>query len=90
MKPECGIAKLIPRHLFDDAANGFLVNNRCTFGVEVFVLDSKSTGECFSSLEKVDKTYTWKVFKFSYVSRDIGVDGVAQYSNEFDAGSFRW
>lgn len=86
MKPECGIKELISREVFDDAANGCLVDDRCAFGVEVFVIDSKFSGECLSPSVKVDKTYTWRVYKFSH----LGGDGTVHYSKEFDAESYKW
>lgn len=86
LKPECGIKELISREVFDDAANGCLVDDRCAFGVEVFVIDSKFSGECLSPSVKVDKTYTWRVYKFSH----LGGDGTVHYSKEFDAESYKW
>nr|GMC50248.1 MATH domain and coiled-coil domain-containing protein At3g58250-like [Ipomoea batatas] len=86
LKPECGIKELISREVFDDAAHGLLVDDRCAFGVEVFVIDSKFSGECLSPSVKVDKTYTWRVYKFSH----LGGDGTVHYSKEFDAESYKW
>ncbi|XP_031120535.1 uncharacterized protein LOC116023674 [Ipomoea triloba] len=84
LKPECGIAKLVPRDVFDDATNGYLVTNKCVFGVEVLVLDSKFTRECLSPAVKVDKTFTWKVLEYSKLNSQ------ARYSDKFTAGSLIW
>lgn len=84
LKPECGIAKLIPRDVFDDAGNGYLIDNKCAFGVEVFVLDSKFVGENLSPPVKLDKTFTWKVSDYSNLGNGV------RYSDEFIADSFKW
>ncbi|XP_031120533.1 uncharacterized protein LOC116023671 [Ipomoea triloba] len=83
IKPECGISKLVSRSVFDDAANGYLVDDACVFGVEVFVLHSKFVEQHLSRSVKVCKTYTWKVSSFSNMGNKI-------YSDEFTAASFQW
>ncbi|XVE67960.1 hypothetical protein DITRI_Ditri09bG0029900 [Diplodiscus trichospermus] len=43
MKTEWGIAQLLSLDHFKDASNGYLVDDSCTFGVEIFVI--KQTGK---------------------------------------------
>ncbi|MBA0791488.1 hypothetical protein Gohar_016065, partial [Gossypium harknessii] len=43
MKTEWGIAQLLSLDHFNEASNGYLVDDCCTFGVEVFVI--KQTGK---------------------------------------------
>ncbi|XP_022773692.1 probable inactive serine/threonine-protein kinase fnkC [Durio zibethinus] len=50
MKTEWGNAQLLPLHHFNDASNGYLVDDCCTFGVEIFVI--KQTGK----LERLSMT----------------------------------
>ncbi|XP_019152441.1 PREDICTED: uncharacterized protein LOC109149236 [Ipomoea nil] len=84
LKPECGISKLVPRAVFDDTANGYLVDGMCVFGVEVFVLHSKFVEQHLCPSVKVSKTYTWKVSSFS------NMDSKSCYSDKFTAASFQW
>ncbi|XP_019152444.1 PREDICTED: uncharacterized protein LOC109149238 [Ipomoea nil] len=83
LRQECGISKLIPRYEFDDAANGYLVDDTCVFGVEVFVLHFKSVQQHLSPPVKVGETYTWKVAGFSNISKVC-------CSDEFTAASLKW
>ncbi|XP_019152445.1 PREDICTED: uncharacterized protein LOC109149239 [Ipomoea nil] len=83
LKQECGISKFVPRCEFDDAANGYLVDDTCVFGVEVFVIHSKFVEQRLSPLVKVGETYTWKVSGFSNMNKVC-------YSDEFTAASFKW
>nr|GMC47776.1 MATH domain and coiled-coil domain-containing protein At3g58250-like [Ipomoea batatas] len=80
----CGISKLVPRSVFDDAANGYLVGDKCVFGVEVFVLHSKFVEQHLCPSVKVGKSYTWKVSSFS------NMRSKTCYSDEFTAASFQW
>lgn len=85
LKTELGISKLISRDVFSDAANGYLINDKCVFGVEVFVLDSKFEEEYLRPSVEVDnKTFTWTIADFSNLSSEM------HYSDEFYASSFKW
>lgn len=83
LKPKCGISKLVPRGVFADATNGYLVGGKCVFGVEVFVIDSKFAEEHLSPSVKVGKSFTWKVLDYSNLVSTI-------YSDEFTAASSQW
>lgn len=83
-KKEWGITKLVSRVVFDDPAKGYLVNDKCIFGVEVFVLDSMFTKESLGLSVGAGKTFTWRISDYS----DLGSE--VCYSEEFFACSFKW
>lgn len=63
-----GYDKLISREEFDHASNGYLIDDTCVFGAEVFVCKERRTGKReFASLNKNAVTYyhVWKVENFS-------------------------
>ncbi|KAL4378335.1 hypothetical protein GQ457_02G011660 [Hibiscus cannabinus] len=69
MKTEWGIAELVSLDHFKEASNGYLVDDCCTFGVEIFVI--KRTGK----LERVsmvnhppNNTFTFKLHNYSISS----------------------
>nr|GMC52140.1 MATH domain and coiled-coil domain-containing protein At3g58400-like [Ipomoea batatas] len=84
LKTEFGISKLISRAVFDDAANGYLVNDKCVFGVEVFLLDSKFAEERLNMFVEVDKTFTWTISNYSKLGSEV------HNSYEFPAASYKW
>nr|GMC55955.1 MATH domain and coiled-coil domain-containing protein At3g58400-like [Ipomoea batatas] len=84
LKTEGGITKLVSRAVFDDAANGYLVNDKCVFGVEVFLLDSKFAEERLNMCVEVDKTFTWTISNYSKLGSEV------HNSYEFPAASFKW
>ncbi|XP_031120532.1 probable inactive serine/threonine-protein kinase fnkC [Ipomoea triloba] len=84
LKTELGISNLVSRAVFDDAANGYLVDDKCVFGVEVFLLDSKFAEERFNMFVEVDKTFTWKISNYSKLGSEV------HNSYEFPAASFKW
>ncbi|XP_019153044.1 PREDICTED: uncharacterized protein LOC109149624 [Ipomoea nil] len=63
--------ELIPRGEFDNTANGYLVEDKCVFGVEVFVLDSKFIEQQLSRSLEVGETFIWKVSDFSNLASKI-------------------
>ncbi|KAL6143236.1 hypothetical protein ACLB2K_053931 [Fragaria x ananassa] len=67
-KLDVGFDKLVPLDEFHDASHGYLVDDKCVFGAEVFVCKEKrrGMGECISRV-KSPKTYKhiWKLRNFS-------------------------
>ncbi|EYU25587.1 hypothetical protein MIMGU_mgv1a020086mg, partial [Erythranthe guttata] len=53
MKFEWGLSKFISKEILSDPSNGYLVNDTCVFGVEVFVIERQAAVECLS-LDNVD------------------------------------
>ncbi|XP_060671219.1 uncharacterized protein LOC107433516 isoform X1 [Ziziphus jujuba] len=83
MKKEWGIAQLLPLETFKDPAFGYLVNDSCVFGVEVFVINYTGNWESISLVKKPNNgTFTWKIENFSnldkpdYWSEVFNVEGI--------------
>ncbi|GAB2218145.1 hypothetical protein Droror1_Dr00001363 [Drosera rotundifolia] len=84
MEKEKGIAHAIPFSDFTLPSNGFLKNDRCKFGVEVFVADTVPRTATLSVLnERKRDTFTWTIKEFSKLT-----DG--QYSNQFTREGRSW
>ncbi|KAF6152373.1 hypothetical protein GIB67_006609 [Kingdonia uniflora] len=85
MKTELGFFQLIPLTTFNDPANGFLINDTCMFGAEVFVYKTSSKGESLSMVNDADAlSYTWKIKRFSQLK------GGSHSSDVFTAGDKKW
>ncbi|KAJ4958074.1 hypothetical protein NE237_025185 [Protea cynaroides] len=87
-KTQSGFDRLITLKEFNDVLNkGYLVNDTCMFGAEVFVYKESITGkgECLSmKSEPQICNYTWKIEKFSELNKEL-------YSSEvFIAGGHKW
>ncbi|PON90911.1 E3 ubiquitin-protein ligase SIN-like [Trema orientale] len=52
MKTQWGVVKFIDLETFNNPYNGYLVNDTCSFGVEVFVVKTTSKAECLSLINK--------------------------------------
>ncbi|KAK9146445.1 hypothetical protein Sjap_006348 [Stephania japonica] len=86
MKTELGFTHLIPHTTFNNPSNGYLVDDTCVFGAEVFVYKSTGIcGECLSMLkEAATFTYTWKIEEFSQLKK-------ANFTSEpFTVGNYKW
>lgn len=86
MKKEWGFEELIPRDDFEDESNGYLVDDCCVFGVEVFVVNNRGKGESVSLIQDpMDGAFTWDVGNFlclsdcEYTSSQFTVDGHKWY-----------
>ncbi|EYU25573.1 hypothetical protein MIMGU_mgv1a026457mg, partial [Erythranthe guttata] len=56
MKFEWGLSKFISKEILSDPSNGYLVNDTCVFGAEVFFIKRQAAVECLS-LDNVDTRY---------------------------------
>nr|XP_027083435.1 MATH domain and coiled-coil domain-containing protein At2g05420-like [Coffea arabica] len=85
MNKEWGIARLLSQNVFNDSKKGYLIQDKCMFGVEIFANRCTGRGECLAFPEKIDSIpCTWKVNAFSALSN-------ATYSSdEFTMGSYKW
>ena len=45
MKTKWGFAQLVPRGTFKEPSNGYLVDDTCVFGAEVFVIENTAKWE---------------------------------------------
>lgn len=84
MKVEWGFDQFIPLKTLNDAGNGFLVDDTCVFGAEVFVCKERSTGkgEYLRMIkDPIVYKHTYKVDK---------LDTECSESKEFTAGGQKW
>ncbi|XP_054778267.1 uncharacterized protein LOC129286298 [Prosopis cineraria] len=66
-KTEWGFDEFLPMNTFKDMENGYLVDDCCLFGAEVFVVQRTGQYECITSLPPsvVNRKYTWKLNNLS-------------------------
>lgn len=85
MKMELGVLNFIDLDSFNDPSNGYLINDNCVFGVDVFVLKQTRKAECLSMLdEPATGNHTWKIKSFSSYTQD-------RYdSDAFAVGDHKW
>ncbi|CAL5329410.1 unnamed protein product [Camellia sinensis] len=85
MKTEWGFDQLLPLDTFTDPSNGYLLDDCCVFGAEVFVIKYNGKGECASMMkDPVKNTFTWNISKFSAIDKDF------LFSEEFVVGGRKW
>ncbi|CAN6548333.1 unnamed protein product [Malus baccata var. baccata] len=85
--PDVGFDKLLSLKELADASNGYVINNNCVFGVEVFVRKERRAGNGRSiSMTKNAAKYThvWKIEKFSMLKDEY------YCSKPFTAANQRW
>ncbi|EYU25585.1 hypothetical protein MIMGU_mgv1a017793mg [Erythranthe guttata] len=83
-KSEWGISKLISRKVLSDPSNGYIIDDRCVFGAEVFVVKREA------AIERVLLTNV-----NTYYNHALEILGFSQLpqrwvSEEFDAGGQKW
>ncbi|KAJ4721564.1 Ubiquitin carboxyl-terminal hydrolase 12 [Melia azedarach] len=86
MKLEWGFDQFFELKQFNDTCNGYLVDDTCVFGAEVFVTKETSSGkgQCFSLVTDAHSSkHVWKIENFSKL------DG-SSYSKVFEAGGQKW
>ncbi|XP_010248170.1 PREDICTED: ubiquitin carboxyl-terminal hydrolase 12-like [Nelumbo nucifera] len=87
MKTEWGFDQFITLKEFHEASNGYLVEDVCVFGAEVFVCKERSTGngECLSVIrDAITYKHTWKIDNFSIIDKECAE------SKEFNAADHKW
>ncbi|KAJ4950969.1 hypothetical protein NE237_027801 [Protea cynaroides] len=83
LKTEWGFDQFIQLSTFNDPANGFLLDDTCAFGAEVFVIESAMKAELFSMIKNATaKTYILKIPRFSLMEDRV--------SEVFIAGDYKW
>ncbi|GAB4838911.1 hypothetical protein Ancab_039870 [Ancistrocladus abbreviatus] len=89
---EWGISKAIRLQAFRDKKNGLLVNDCCTFGVEVYVANQIAKTSSLSKLEQktsksekktTSQSYTWPIY-------DLSTIVPCASSPNFDLGNRTW
>ncbi|XP_050209018.1 uncharacterized protein LOC126659726 [Mercurialis annua] len=84
-KKEWGFDKLVSVTDFKDESNGYLVDDCCIFGAEIFVIENANKGECLSMVKKpANNTYTWTIAKFSELNLSHNISQV------FTIGGNNW
>ncbi|XP_043704401.1 protein RESTRICTED TEV MOVEMENT 3-like [Telopea speciosissima] len=86
-KTQCGFNRLITLNQFNDPTNGYLVNDNCVFGAEVFVHKESVAGQgerLLMTAGPVSCNHTWKIQKFSELVNEC------HSSQVFTAGSHNW
>ena len=86
LKLEWGFDQFIPLEEFNDASNGYLVEDTCVFDAEELVKErNKFKGECLSMKEIASSCkYVWKIENFSKLEAKL-------YESEvFVAGNQKW
>ncbi|KAF4355813.1 hypothetical protein G4B88_024983 [Cannabis sativa] len=85
MRTEWGIPKYIELETFNDGSNGYLVNESCTFGAEVFVVKNTFKGECLSMIvDPIETIHTWKFDAISTKNQEW------YESDPFVGGAYKW
>ncbi|CAA2999389.1 probable inactive serine threonine- kinase fnkC [Olea europaea subsp. europaea] len=84
INPEWGFSKFIVKETLTNPSNGYLVDDACVFGAEVFVVKNKGIRECLSFLKVTDS------FKRELtISKSSKLDN-ERYSEEFNAWDHKW
>ena len=84
MKTEWGFDQLIPIDIFNNESIGYLVDDNCAFGAEVFVTKYAGKGQCLSMMkESKENTYAWTIDNFSTRNE-------SSITDEFEAGGRKW
>ncbi|KAK4720630.1 hypothetical protein R3W88_010863 [Solanum pinnatisectum] len=86
IKTEWGSSKCISHKTFKDPSNGYLVNGKCIFGVDVYVIKNQGIGECMSLLNGTPNLskHEWKITEFSKLKNEV------YYSEEFTVEGYKW
>ncbi|KAI3675348.1 hypothetical protein L1987_84937 [Smallanthus sonchifolius] len=86
-KTRWGFRKLISLDSFKEAENGYLFNDSCEFGAEVFVVPKYTQkDQCLSMVKPpiTMNTHVWTISKFSLLTEE------PLYSEDFKIGKVKW
>ena len=87
IKLEWGYDKVIPLKTFNDASNGYLVDDTCVFGAEVFVSKQRSMDkvECLALIkDSITNKFVFRIENYSKLTADF------YDSNSFNVGIYKW
>ncbi|XP_022989347.1 uncharacterized protein LOC111486429 [Cucurbita maxima] len=85
MKTEHGFTKFLAHNAFNQASNGFLVDNGCTFGVEVSVLKASNKGESLTIFKEPQLgSFFWSISSFSNKNNEF------YFSEPFTVKGRKW
>ncbi|KAH0656095.1 hypothetical protein KY285_030977 [Solanum tuberosum] len=79
-----GLPKFLSHKTFKYPSNGYLVDDKCVFGAEIFIIHRQAIGECLSMVKSNDLfKRQWKICNFSKLRKDW-------LSEEFTVGGYNW
>jgi hypothetical protein len=85
LKTEWGFDHLLSHETLNDSSNGYLVDDTCAFGVEVFVIKCTGKGESLSMInEPQSNVFTWRIDNFTDMKNEY------YYSEHFTVEGRRW
>ena len=85
MKSRCGFAQFLSLDVLKDPCNGYLMDDSCIFGAEVFVIKYSGKGECLSMIKDPDDgTFTWVIENFSTLKEEV------LHSEIFNVKEYKW
>ncbi|KAJ4850330.1 hypothetical protein Tsubulata_006740 [Turnera subulata] len=86
MKSEWGFTDFLPHNVLNDPSSGYIVDNRCIFGVEVFISKNSLKGESILMVkEPKNGSYLWKIDNYSTL-----VSSKSVTSNTFSVENRKW
>ncbi|KAL3627651.1 hypothetical protein CASFOL_029014 [Castilleja foliolosa] len=85
LNQEWGFSKFISKKDLIDPSNGYIVDDKCVFGAEVFVNENKAVTECmfFKCVDKDPYKQKFKISNFSTLKGEI-------HSEKFTFGGREW
>ncbi|KAH6817957.1 hypothetical protein C2S51_001560 [Perilla frutescens var. frutescens] len=87
MKPKWGFTKLISKEFLTDPRNGYVVEDTCVFGAEVFVTKTPRVIERLSLLKETSRTTYNPEWEISHCSK---LEGRVWFSKDFTVEDYRW
>lgn len=85
MNSQCGFSRLISLDEFNDMSNGYLFEDSCVFGAEIFVIKNSGEGQRVSFIkDPKNKCFTWKIDNFSAITANH------LFSDRFTVGEQEW
>ncbi|XP_010035415.2 ubiquitin carboxyl-terminal hydrolase 12-like isoform X1 [Eucalyptus grandis] len=84
LKAEWGIPRYMPLETFTDKSKGYLVDDACVFGVEVFIIKNSGVAECLTLKESTPCTHEWSICRLS------SLGDTCLYSDAFTSGDYKW
>ncbi|XP_059462005.1 protein RESTRICTED TEV MOVEMENT 3-like [Corylus avellana] len=85
LKTQWGFDQLLSHDTLNDSSNGYLVDDTCVFGVEVFVIKCMGKGESLSIINEPQSNYfTWRIDNYTDMKAEV------HYSEHFTVEGRRW
>lgn len=87
MKVEWGFDRFMSQEAFNNPENGYVVDDTCVLGAEVYVCQEKFRGreDCLSMVkDPISYKHTWKIGMFSALTADC------EDSKTFMAAEHKW